>query len=164
MNNSVKKYNLRIAEKNTGPYSYLWLLRWSLVVIFLWFGGMKFTHYEALGIAPFVANSYITSWLHSLFGIQGASYFLGVAELTTAILLIAGAFNSLLSFLGAFLSSITFLVTITFFITTPGVFESSLGGFPAISAGIGQFLLKDLVLLCASLCLLRGSVEFSCCK
>lgn len=31
------------------------------------------------------------------------------------------------------------------------------GGFPAISAGAGQFLLKDLVLLAASVTLLLGS-------
>ncbi|EXE82008.1 hypothetical protein J588_3776, partial [Acinetobacter sp. 1578804] len=34
---------------------------------------MKFTHYEAIGIAPFIENSPIVSWLHNLFGIQGAS-------------------------------------------------------------------------------------------
>jgi hypothetical protein len=33
------------------------------------------------------------SWLHVLFGVQGASYVIGVLELATAIALIAGAFN-----------------------------------------------------------------------
>ncbi|MCS3431968.1 YkgB family protein [Klebsiella sp. BIGb0407] len=155
----LNKLNFVVAEKNSGSYKHLSFLRWSLVVVFFWFGGMKFTEYEALGIAPFIENSPIMSWLHVLFGVQGASYFLGAAELTTGVLLITGAFNALFSALGAFMSSMTFLVTITFFITTPGVFESSLGGFPAISAGIGQFLLKDLVLLAASLCLLISSVK-----
>ncbi|WP_299998341.1 YkgB family protein [uncultured Cedecea sp.] len=127
--------------------------------MFFWFGGMKFTAYEAAGIAPFIENSPIMSWLHTLFGIQGASYFLGAAEITTGVLLVIGSFSALFSILDALMSSVTFLVTITFFITTPGVFESSLGGFPAISAGIGQFLLKDLVLLAASLCLLISSVK-----
>jgi len=159
MNNFLNKYSFSVAEKNSGSYRDLSFLRWSLVVVFFWFGGMKFTAYEAFGIAPFIENSPIMSWLHVLFGIQGASYFLGVAELTTGVLLVIGSFNALFSVLGAFMSSMTFLVTITFFITTPGVFESSLGGFPAISAGIGQFLLKDLVLLGASLCLLKSSIK-----
>lgn len=155
----MNKLSFFIAEKSSGSYRDLAFLRWSLVVVFFWFGGMKFTAYEAAGIAPFIENSPIMSWLHILFGVQGASYFLGVAELTTGMLLVIGSFSALFSILGAVMSSMTFLVTITFFITTPGVFESSLGGFPAISAGIGQFLLKDLVLLAASLCLLISSVK-----
>jgi uncharacterized membrane protein YkgB len=43
-----------------------------------------------------------------------------------------------------------FLTTLSFLVTTPG-WEKSLGGFPALSAMPGQFLLKDLVLLGASL-------------
>jgi uncharacterized membrane protein YkgB len=36
-------------------------------------------------------------------------------------------------------------------LSTPPVWESSLGGFPALSVAPGQFLLKDLVLLGASI-------------
>ena len=68
-------------------------LRYGLVLVLLWIGGMKFTGYEAKGIAPFIANSPIMSWLHVLFGVQGANYVIGVLELATAIALIAGAFN-----------------------------------------------------------------------
>ena len=39
-----------------------------------------------------------------------------------------------------------FLTTLSFLVTTPG-WEPSLGGFPALSAMPGQFLLKDVVLL-----------------
>lgn len=159
MNGFLNKLSFVVAEKNAGSYKHLAFLRWSLIVVFFWFGGMKFTAYEALGIAPFIENSPIMSWLHVLFGVQGASYFLGIAEIATGTLLLIGSFSALFSVLGAFMSSMTFLVTITFFITTPGVFENTLGGFPAISAGIGQFLLKDLVLLAASLCLLISSVK-----
>ena len=62
---------LQIAEKGAGSLNFLALLRWALVVIFLWFGGMKFTAYEAAGIAPFIEHSPIMSWLHALFGVQG---------------------------------------------------------------------------------------------
>ena len=67
----------QIAEKSVGSFKYLALLRWALVIVFIWFGGMKFTAYEAQGIAPFIANSPFMSWLHALFGIQGASYVIG---------------------------------------------------------------------------------------
>jgi hypothetical protein len=42
------------------------------------------------------------------------------------------------------------------------VAEQTARGFPAISAPIGQFLLKDLVLLAASLCLLLASIQTDC--
>jgi hypothetical protein len=40
-------------------------------------------------------------------------------------------------------------LALTFLFTTPG-WESTLGGFPALSAPVGQFLLKDIVLLGAA--------------
>lgn len=147
-----------IAERSTGAYTSQALLRWSLVIVFLWFGGMKFTGYEAHGIAPFIANSPFMSWLHTVFGIQGASDVIGTLELSTAVALAAGAFNPVASALGAAMSAMTYLITLTFFFTTPGVAEATAGGFPAISAMPGQFLLKDLVLLAASLNLLATSL------
>ncbi|MBV9078124.1 MAG: DUF417 family protein [Methylobacteriaceae bacterium] len=147
---------LTVAERRTPELA---LLRWSLVVIFAWFGGMKFTAYEANGIAPFIANSPFMSWLHAAFGVQGASRFVGVIELSTAAALALGAFRPAFSALGAAMSAATYLTTLTFFLTTPGVAEPTAGGFPAISAAPGQFLLKDLVLLAASLCLLASSVR-----
>ncbi len=44
-----------------------------------------------------------------------------------------------------------FLTTLSFLITTPGVWEPSAGGFPALSGFPGQFLIKDLALLGISL-------------
>jgi uncharacterized membrane protein YkgB len=153
---------LEIAERGDGGgFRALALLRWALVIVFLWFGGMKFTGYEADGIAPFLANSPFMKGLPALFGTQGASHVIGVLELSTAAALIAGAFNPFSSALGAAMSTATYVITLTFFATTPGVAESTAGGFPAISAAPGQFLLKDLVLLAASLCLLAASVRIS---
>lgn len=151
----------QIAERGVGSFKVLALLRWSLVIIFLWFGGMKFTSYEAAGIAPFIENNPIMSWLHILFGVQGASYVIGVIELSTAAALIVGAFLPVFSALGAAMSAATYLITLTFFLSTPGVAETTAGGFPAISAAPGQFLLKDLVLLAASLCILVSSLRGS---
>jgi uncharacterized membrane protein YkgB len=155
----ANQFRLQIAEKSVGSLSILAVLRWALVVIFIWFGAMKFTAYEANGIAPFIINSPIMSWLRSLFGIQGASYVIGALELSTAAALIIGAFQPIFSALGAAMSAATYLITLTFFLSTPGVAEATSGGFPAISALPGQFLLKDVVLLAASLSLLLASVQ-----
>jgi uncharacterized membrane protein YkgB len=115
--------------------------------------------YEANGIAPFIAHSPIMSWMHALLGVRGASYLIGIVELSTAAALMIGAIQPFFSALGAAMSAITYLVTLTFFLSTPGVSEATAGGFPAISAMPGQFLLKDLVLLAASVCLLVASVQ-----
>lgn len=104
--------SLNIAEKSAGSRESLVLLRWALAVIFLWFGGMKFTSYEANGIAPFIAHSPIMSWLHVRFGVQGASDVLGVIELATAVALIVGAFNGFASALGAAMSCSTYIITL----------------------------------------------------
>ncbi len=146
---------LTMAEHKAFMSSNAKFLQWSLFVVFLWFGAMKFTNYEAQGIAPFIAHSPVMSWLHSLFGVRGASTFIGTIELATAAALAMGALNRGALVLGAAMSCATFALTLTFFVSTPGVAESTAGGFPAISAPIGQFLLKDLVLLAASFVLLR---------
>ena len=56
------------------------------------------------------------------------------------------------------MSAATYLITLTFFLSIPGAAEAMAGGFPAISAAPGQFLLKNLVRLAESLSLLLASV------
>lgn len=82
---------------------------------------MKFTAYEANGIAPFIAHSPFMSGLYALFGIRGASYVIGVLELSTAAALIVGAIKPFFSALGAATSTMTYLITLTFFLSTPSV-------------------------------------------
>jgi len=96
------------------------------------------------------------NWLNDILGVRGTSDVVGIVELATAPMLIAGAFNSFASALGAAISSVTYINTPTFFLSTLGVAEHSPGGFPAISA-LGQILLEDLMLLAASVLLLLGS-------
>ena len=82
-------------------------------------------------------HSPVMSWFNVVFGVQGASDVIGVIELSTAMMLIFGAFNAAASALGAAMSSVTFFITLSFFLTTPGVAEPTAGGFPAISQPIG---------------------------
>ncbi|MBX6373666.1 MAG: DUF417 family protein [Acetobacteraceae bacterium] len=132
------------------------LLRWSLVLVFLGFGYTKWFDYEAQALVPLISSSPLLAWMHSAFGIHGASYALGAAETAAAVLLAAGAVSARAAAAGALLAVATFAVTTSLLLTAPGVFEASVGA-PALG-GLGAFLLKDVVLLAASVALLRDAV------
>src|SRR5215472_12324725 len=127
------------------------LARYGLVVVVGWIGLMKFTGYEAEGIRPFVANSPLMSWVYGPLSVRGFSALLGVVEVAVALLIATCPFAPRVSALGSALAVGMFLTTLSFLVTTPGVWEPSLGGFPALSALPGQFLIKDLALLGISL-------------
>lgn len=126
-------------------------IRYGLVLVLLWIGGMKFTVYEAEGISGLVSNSPLMSWAYSLFGVQTFSAILGVTEILIALLIAARPFSARVSAVGSALAVAMFLSTLSFMLTTPGVWEQSAGGFPALSVAPGQFLVKDFVLLGAAL-------------
>jgi reactive chlorine resistance protein C len=127
------------------------LTRYGLVVVVGWIGLMKFTAYEAEGIRPFVAHSPLIRWVYGLMSGQGFSAVLGVVEVAIALLIAARPFSPRASALGSALAVGMFLTILSFLVTTPGVWAPSLGGFPALSAVPGQFLVKDLALLGISL-------------
>jgi uncharacterized membrane protein YkgB len=120
--------------------------RYGLVIVLLWIGGMKFTAYEAQGIEPMVRNSPLMGWVYRLVSVGWFSAFLGVVEIAIGLLIAARRVWPLGSAVGSGLAVGMFATTLTFLITTPG-WEPSLGGFPALSAMPGQFVLKDIVLL-----------------
>jgi len=134
------------------------VMRCGLALIFLWFGAMKFTSVEASGVAGFVANSPLVGWSHAALGIQGASVMIGLIEIATAVLLALRPVAPLASVVGGAMAVVSFLITFSFFFTTPGVGEPLAGGFPAISSVPGQFLLKDIGLLGASMWLLGDAL------
>jgi reactive chlorine resistance protein C len=127
------------------------LARYGLAVVVAWIGLMKFTAYEAEGIRPFVANSPLMSWAYGPLSARGFSAVLGVVEVAVALLIAARPFSARVSAVGSALAVGMFLTTLSFLVTTPGAWEPSLGGFPALSALPGQFLIKDLALLGISL-------------
>ena len=127
------------------------LTRYGLVVVVVRIGLMKFTTYEAEGIRPFVAHSPLMSWVYGFMSVQGFSAVLGVVEVAIALLIAARPFWPRASALGSALAVGMFLTTLSVLVTAPGVWEPSLGGFPALSAVPGQFLIKDLALLGISL-------------
>src|SRR5258708_23647056 len=91
----------------------LHLVRGSMVLIFLLFGYQKWFEYEAQTLIPFISNGPLTFWMYPVFGLHGASYFLGVSEWLTAALLIWGFWNPKAGILGAVLSLGTFITTLS---------------------------------------------------
>ncbi|MGH7171166.1 MAG: YkgB family protein [Gemmataceae bacterium] len=124
--------------------------RYGLVVVLLWIGAMKFTAYEAEGIKPMVANSPLMGWVYGVVSVDQFSALLGVVEIAIGLLIALRPVWPLGSAVGSGLAAGMFLTTLSFLVTTPG-WEPSLGGFPALSALPGQFVLKDIVLLGAAL-------------
>ena len=122
------------------------LARYGLVVVIGWIGLMKFTAFEAKGIQPLVANSPLMSWLYDLFSVNAFSALLGVVEVAAAVLLAVAPWWPKISAAGSVISIGLFVATLSFMLTTPGVFEASEGGFPMLSS-TGQFLIKDAALL-----------------
>ncbi len=126
------------------------VLRYGLVLVIAWIGMMKFTSYEANGIKPLVSHSPLMGWVYSLLSVQGFSNALGVVEISIALLIALRSWSAKATVIGSAAAALMFLTTLTFLFSTPG-WEPSLGGFPALSAAVGQFLLKDVVLLGAAI-------------
>jgi reactive chlorine resistance protein C len=102
------------------------VMRSSLVFFFLAFGLYKFTAVEAAAIQPLMANSPLFAWLYDVFSVQGASNFIGVVEVTAAVLIALRPWSPRASAIGS-------LVTVVALLGTEGDLQG--------------FLLKDLGLL-----------------
>src|SRR5215470_3886697 len=133
------------------------LIRASMVILFLFFGYQKWFQYEAQALIPYISNGPLISWMYPVFGVRGATYFLGVAEWLFGALLFAGYWNKKMGIVGALGSCFAFIATTTIIPFMPDGWAASAGGFPAMTEKVA-FLLKDLVLLTASFYLLRQDV------
>jgi uncharacterized membrane protein YkgB len=111
------------------------IVRWSIVLLLLFFGALKWTAAEADAIAPFIANSPVLRWIGLVFGRQSASEFIGVLELSIGILIALRRWAPRLAMVGGMLGTIMFLTTLSFIVTTPGIGDGA------------AFLMKDLPLL-----------------
>jgi uncharacterized membrane protein YkgB len=133
------------------------LLRASMVIIFLFFGYQKWFDYEAQALLPYIGHGPLIFWMYAVFGVRGATYFLGVGEWLFGALLLAGYWNKRLGILGALGSCFIFIATTTIIPFMPDGWAASAGGFPAMTEKVA-FLMKDLVLFAVSVYLLRQDV------
>ena len=130
------------------------LVRASMVILFLFFGYQKWFDYEAQTLVPFISNGPLISWMYPVFGVRGASWFLGASEWSFGALIFLGFWNKTLGALGAAGSCLAFIGTSTIIPFMPNGWAASAGGFPAMTGNVA-FLMKDVVLLAVSVYLLK---------
>jgi uncharacterized membrane protein YkgB len=130
------------------------VVRASMVIMFLFFGYQKWFQYEAQVLIPYISNGPLIFWMYPVFGIKGATWFLGGSEWLFGALLFWGFWNKTAGILGAIGSCGSFISTVTILPFMPGAWAPSAGGFPAMT-GTGAFLMKDVVIFAASFYLLK---------
>src|SRR5215470_10207200 len=150
------KYLLRLCDRfgllqNDLDYH---LVRGSMVLIFLFFGYQKWFEYEAEGLIPYISNGPLNSWMYPVFGVRGATWFLGVSEWAFGALLFMGFWNKTAGVLGALGGIASFVCTTTIIPFMPDGWAASAGGFPAMTQRVA-FLMKDVALLAVSVYLLK---------
>jgi uncharacterized membrane protein YkgB len=144
---------LGLAKKDLG-YN---VIRAAMVVIFAWFGWDKWWNAEIQGLVPLIQHGPLIFWTIPTLGVPGTSVLLGTSEYTFGTLLFLGFWNKKLGVLGALGSCATFIATFTILPFVPGAWDPNAGGFPSMTI-VSAFLLKDLVLLAASVYLLNQDV------
>ena len=130
------------------------VLRASMVLIFLFFGYQKWWNYEAQALIPYISNGPLIFWMYPVFGVKGATWFLGVSEWVFGALLFVGFWNKTAGVLGALGGIASFVSTTTIIPFMPDGWAASAGGFPAMTERVA-FLMKDFALLAICFYLLK---------
>ena len=125
------------------------ILRYGLAFMLLWIGALKFAAYEAEGIKPLIENSPLVSWLYAFLSVGQAAALIGITEIVLAVLILTRPVAPRWSAIGSLGVIVMSLITLSFVLTTPGVWQEGLG-FPFLSGNPGGFLAKDILLLGAA--------------
>lgn len=162
-------------------------IRVAILVVFVWIGGLKYFHYEADGIVPFVANSPFMSFFYTKSAPEykeyklkegefnetkhqwhvenntyGFSHGLGILIMAIGILTFLGIFSPKIGLVGAGLAIIMTIGTLSFLVTTPEVWVPDLGsgehGFPLLT-GAGRLVIKDTAIIAGAIVLLSDCAQ-----
>ena len=154
------------------------LLRFALVVVLVWIGGLKFANYEADGIVPLVANNPLMSFSyhypapdyrqhmnregelkpanrewHVSNGTYPFAHVLGCVIVAIGLMIACYGFAPGIAAVGSFLLILMSFTTLSFLITTPEAWVPALGdsahGFPYLSIA-GRLITKDIIMLGAA--------------
>jgi reactive chlorine resistance protein C len=123
--------------------------RYGVALILFAIGLLKFTPAEAEAIRPLMTSSPLLRWMYDVWSVASASRVIGVIEMLAALGMALRVVSARAAAVGSALALATFLVTLSFFLTAPGMWDPKVG-FPILGGG-GQFLIKDVVLLGASI-------------
>lgn len=125
------------------------VIRYGLALIIVWIGALKFAAYEAAAIEGLVTNSPLLSWMYGIADVPTVAAVIGTGEIVLGLLIAIRPFAPRVSAVGSLGAILMFLTTLSFLLSTPGVWQPDYG-FPFLS-GAGQFLVKDLILLGAAI-------------
>ena len=124
-------------------------VRYGLVINLLEIGRIKFEDYEVENIRPLVTSSYPFAWLIARLGEKKVAKLIGITEIVLGSLIGAKPVAPRASALGSLAAVGMFATTLSFLATMPEAWQETRGE-PKLSLA-GQFLVKDVVLLGASL-------------
>ena len=150
----IEKDTITSADQRMHQQAWLYRLgvivsRYGLVVILLLIGVEKFTPAEAEGIRPLIDHSPLMAWMYSVISQQLVSNLIGVIEVLVAMLMALRPLSARMSFFG----SVGATANISDYRQFPyhNSRRSTPGHWFPLLGDIGQFLIKDLVLLGAAL-------------
>jgi uncharacterized membrane protein YkgB len=162
-------------------------LRFALVVVLVWIGGLKFANYEADGIVPLVSNSPMMSFFYhypspeyrghmnregelksanrdwqTSNGTYRFAHILGCVIVAIGLMIACYGFAPGFAAVGSSLLILMSLTTLSFLVTTPEAWVPALGdsahGFPYLSIA-GRLIIKDIIMLGAAVVTLAESAK-----
>jgi uncharacterized membrane protein YkgB len=148
--NGTSTINVESATYKSGYYISLF----GAALILLWIGIFKFTPTESAAIKPLVENHFLTFFVYKIAGIQTVSNTIGTIEIIIALLLVFSVKFASLRKYAAIGMIATFLVTLSYLFTTPGVWKV-VDGVPVTDF----FILKDVMLLGFGLMILQNNTK-----
>lgn len=115
------------------------IMRSTLIFIFVLYGTYKWFDFEVQALEPLISVTWLNI-LYNMFGVAGGSYFLGVIETLTFLLLAAGVYRPAAGIAGAALVIITGVVTLSL--------------LPQLGK-VDGFIVKDVFLISTGLAVLK---------
>ncbi|MGA7524604.1 MAG: DUF417 family protein [Acidobacteriaceae bacterium] len=128
------------------------LTRILMVIVFLLFGYQSSLNYEIRSIIPFINHRTAILWIYPAWDI-GGSWMPGAAEWLLGLLILLGFWNRRLGIAGSVGACLLLASTLTILVPGPGAAFTAGTGNTAMPQA--RFLVEDVVLLLASLSLLR---------
>ncbi len=115
------------------------VLRLSVIFIFALFGTFKWFEFEVRELEPLISSTWL-SFLYTLFGVHGGSYFLGVVESAAFLALLVGFKKPVFGIVGAAIVIVTGITTLSLLPQLPMV---------------DSFIVKDVLLIGGGAVLLK---------
>lgn len=131
--------------------------RYGIALNLLSIGRLKFEDYEVENIRPLITQSPLFSPLVAKLGERKLARLIGGTEIVMGSLIAAKPFAPRVSALASLAGVAMFATTLSFLATTPEAWQEK-HGEPKLSPA-GQFLVKDIVLLGASLLTAGDSLQ-----